>query len=78
MRSLRTYNFVAFGLAAAAVGCATPPSAGPPETPAALRAPADQVLHLEARAAGVQIYEGPPQKTDKIVRLGSASAVSQR
>lgn len=45
----------ALALAGLAAGCATPPA--PPQVPAAIRAPAGQVLFLEALASGVQIYE---------------------
>jgi uncharacterized protein DUF3455 len=38
-------------------GCASTPSVGPTAAPEALRPPANQVLALEARATGVQIYE---------------------
>ncbi len=39
----------------AATGCASVPA--PPEVPANLRPPSGQVVFLEARASGVQIYE---------------------
>ena len=42
-------------LAACAAAPVAPPV--PPQVPAALQAPAGQVLHLEALAQGVQIYE---------------------
>ena len=47
-------NFVSLALL---VGCATHPPTAPPDVPAALRAPKDQSLVLEALATGVQIYE---------------------
>ena len=39
------------------VGCATSPSIHAPEVPGALRPASSQTLHLEALAAGVQVYE---------------------
>jgi len=39
------------------VGCAASPSLSSPEVPAALVAPAGQVVFMEALATGVQIYE---------------------
>ena len=53
MRSSRSLALIA----AVTVGCASPPMVTPPEVPAALRPPADQVLYLDALAVGVQIYE---------------------
>src|SRR5271170_7867020 len=41
----------------AALGCAGTPAVAPPEVPPNLRPPAGEVLFLEARASGVQIYE---------------------
>lgn len=38
-------------------GCASGPAITPPEVPANLRPPSGEVLFLEARASGVQIYE---------------------
>lgn len=38
-------------------GCATSPTSSAPAAPEALRPPAGQLLVLEARATGVQIYE---------------------
>lgn len=38
-------------------GCMSIPTIAPPEVPANLRAPSGEVLFLEARASGVQIYE---------------------
>jgi hypothetical protein len=46
-------------IAALLVGCAASPI-----VPENLRAPAGQVLSLEAQATGVQIYECKPSKTD--------------
>jgi hypothetical protein len=43
--------------AALADGCATTPRVRPPDVPAALRPPAAEQPFLEARGAGVQIYE---------------------
>ena len=42
-------------------GCASPPTVPPPEVPLALRPPSGEVLFLEARASGVQIYECTPK-----------------
>ena len=44
-----------------ATGCASVPRMAPPEVPAALRPPTDQVLFLEALATGFQIYECDPK-----------------
>ena len=38
-------------------GCATNRALTPPEVPAALHVPTDQVMNVEALATGVQIYE---------------------
>jgi hypothetical protein len=61
MRSshLRTYFPTVVFLAV--IGCASVPSANPPEIPADLRPPAGEVLFLEARASGVQIYRCAPK-----------------
>jgi hypothetical protein len=40
----------------AVIGCASAPTANAPEIPASLRPPAGEMLFLEARASGVQIY----------------------
>jgi Protein of unknown function (DUF3455) len=45
----------------AAIGCAGSPTIAPPEVPPNLRPPATEVLFLEARASGVQIYECAPK-----------------
>lgn len=41
----------------AGTGCSVAPLTAPKDLPPALQAPADQVVFLEARATGVQIYE---------------------
>jgi hypothetical protein len=38
-------------------GCASAPALAPPEVPANLRPPSGEMLFLEARASGVQIYQ---------------------
>jgi hypothetical protein len=45
-------------------GCATSTTASSAKIPDALRAPANQVRSLEARARGVQVYECKPGKSD--------------
>jgi hypothetical protein len=52
---LRGYALIAVVLAAS--GCAGAPTLTAPDAPAALRPPAGDVLFLEARGSGVQIYE---------------------
>ncbi len=44
-----------------ATGCASNAPPAPPEVPANLRAPAGQVMFLEALGSGVQIYECSPK-----------------
>lgn len=55
---MRVSHLSLYGLFAAAIqaGCAANAPTRP-ALPAALRAPADQALYLEAHASGVQIYE---------------------
>lgn len=55
---MRISHMSLYGLFAVAIqaGCAST-SPARPEVPAALRAPADQSVYLEAHARGVQIYE---------------------
>lgn len=43
------------------VACASQPTIAVPELPAQLRAPANQVVYVEALATGVQIYECAPK-----------------
>lgn len=57
MRSLNTSAIGSFCIAALLSACASSAAARPPDTPDALRPPADQVLALETLATGVQIYE---------------------
>jgi hypothetical protein len=52
---LRAYTLSAAFLAV--IGCASGPTTTPPEVPAKLRPPSTEVLFLEARGSGVQIYE---------------------
>src|SRR4029453_10939905 len=52
------------GIAALVVGCAASQVGTTPVVPENLRAPAGQVLSLEAQATGVQIYECNASKTD--------------
>jgi hypothetical protein len=52
------------GIAALVVGCAASQVGTTPVVPENLRAPAGQVLSLEAQATGVQIYECTANKTD--------------
>jgi hypothetical protein len=64
--------FLAFG------GCATAPTLTPPEVPANLRPSSGEVLFLEARGAGVQIYEcalkpGQPTMYEWIFRAPEAT-----
>jgi hypothetical protein len=47
-----------------ASGCASAPTLAAPTVPAALTAPADQTVFLEAMATGVQIYECAPKASD--------------
>ena len=52
-----TSLLVTAALAALLGACSTTPSVSPPDVPAALQAPAGQMVYLEALATGVQIYE---------------------
>ena len=52
---VRSHTFLAAFLAVG--GCASGPTMTPPDVPAKLRPPSGEVLFLEARASGVQIYE---------------------
>jgi uncharacterized protein DUF3455 len=57
MRMLKVCVMVSFSVVALLSVCASSQAVGPSDAPEALRPPADQVLALEARATGVQIYE---------------------
>ena len=57
MRSLLVSTCALSAAVLAASGCASGPVAVPPDVPANLRAPAGQVIFLEALGSGVQIYE---------------------
>lgn len=57
MRILNASVMGSFSVVALLSGYASSLAVGPPEAPEALRPPADQVLALEARATGVQIYQ---------------------
>jgi hypothetical protein len=61
-------------------GCASGPAITPPEVPANLRPPSGEVLFLEARGSGVQIYEcvlkpGQPPAYEWIFRGPEAALV---
>jgi hypothetical protein len=61
---MRSSLLLAYALAAALLavgGCASAPTITAPEVPAALRPPAGEMLFLEARGSGVQIYECAPK-----------------
>jgi len=63
-------------------GCATVPLGAPKGVPAALLAPADQSVFLEALASGVQIYEcavssGQPSKYEWAFRAPEAALVDR-
>lgn len=57
MRILVTSVMASFSAVVLLTGCASSQAVSPPDAPQELRPPADQVLVLEARATGVQIYE---------------------
>lgn len=57
MGILTTSVIGSFSVVVLLSGPASSPAVSPPDTPQELRAPADQVLALEALASGVQIYE---------------------
>jgi hypothetical protein len=57
MRILVTSVLASFFAVVLLTGCASSQGVIPPDAPQELRPPADQVLALEARATGVQIYE---------------------
>jgi hypothetical protein len=63
IRQIATPSAIA-GTAALLVGCAASQVGTTPTVPENLRAPAGQVLSLEAQATGVQIYECNPSKAD--------------
>jgi len=55
---MRTVTAIAVGLFSVVIlSCASSQAVRPPDAPEELRPPADQVLALETRATGVQIYE---------------------
>ena len=62
-RQIATTSAIA-GTAALLVGCAASQVGPAPMVPESLKAPANQVLSLEAQATGVQIYECKSSKTD--------------
>jgi hypothetical protein len=57
MRSHHSLLLAGLAVAAALAGCAAARAPTAPDVPAALRAPAGQVVFVEALATGVQIYE---------------------
>jgi len=63
IRQIATTSAIA-GTAALLVGCAASQVGTTPIVPEILRAPANQVLSLEAQATGVQIYECKSNRTD--------------
>ena len=63
IRQIATTSAIA-GTAALLVSCAASQVGTAPIVPENLKAPAGQVLSLEAQATGVQIYECNPNKTD--------------
>jgi hypothetical protein len=64
IRKIATTSAIAAATAALLVGCAASQVGMTPVVPDNLRAPAGQVLSLEAQATGVQIYECNASKTD--------------
>ena len=63
IRKIATTSAIA-GTAALLVSCAASQVGTAPKVPENLKAPAGQVLSLEAQATGVQIYECNANKTD--------------
>lgn len=66
----------------AMVGCAGTPTANPPKIPAALRPSAGEVLFLEARGSGVQIYRcelrsGPPPTYEWVFQAPEATLIDR-
>ena len=62
MKTLDVRVIGSFSLVVVLSACASSPAARPPDAPEALRAPAEQVLVLEVRATGAQVYECSPGK----------------
>jgi hypothetical protein len=65
-----------------ASGCANRPAVTPPEVPATLRPPADQIVFAEGMATGVQIYEcvtrpGEPSRFEWAFRAPEATLVDR-
>ena len=74
--------YALFSVLIVLTGCASTPSVAPPEVPANLRPPADQVVFLETLATGAQLYEctrsaGPPSTFDWVFRSPEATLVDR-